>query len=142
MEEGASQEILERLQWLLYFAEHGSASETCDHFDISRSTLYRWLHRFDPEDYTSLTDHPTRPETEHAHGPASSAVPTSHCPFCRLKQRIHRPSLSLIASLILLVFILNVAILLIVLPVAAKAVSSWNSNPFANISGAFQIIDK
>jgi len=48
----------------------------------------------------------------------------------------------MITSLILIVFILNVAILLIVLPVAARAVSSRNTNPFANISGAFQMIDK
>lgn len=142
MEEGAPQEITERLQWLLFFAEHGSASETCTHFNISRSTFYRWLHRFDPDDLTSLTDHPTRPEAECTHGSSSALTPTSHCLFCRLMQRIRRPSLRMITSLILIVFILNVAILLIVLPVAARAVSSRNTNPFANISGAFQMIDK
>ncbi len=141
-EDGAPQEIMERLQWFLHFAEHGSVSATCKTFGISRSRFYRWLFRFDPEDFTSLTDHPTRPAVEHAHSPANSCAPASRCLFCRLMQRISRPSLRLITSLILVLFVLNIAILLIVLPVAAGVLASRYSSPLANISGAFQMIDK
>lgn len=140
MEEGAPQEIKERLQWLLHYEQSGSASATCARFSVSRSTFYRWLHRFDPQNLTSLTDHPTRPAEEHVQHSTSPLSPDPHCPFCRLMQRTHRPSRRLIASLILLVFILT--ILLVVLPAAAGALAYRYSNPLANISEAFQLIDK
>ncbi|MDD5742448.1 MAG: helix-turn-helix domain-containing protein [Candidatus Peribacteraceae bacterium] len=57
----ADPQIIERLQWMLHFAEHGSVSGTCEHFSISRSSFYRWLKRFDPQNLSSLIDHPTRP---------------------------------------------------------------------------------
>jgi transposase-like protein len=151
-----SQEIIERLQWLLHYEQSRSASATCDHFNISRSTFYRWLHRFNPEDLQSLTDHPTRPEagafistTSNRTESEADELPKSEvripnpelsCPFCRMRQRMPRPTLRQMASLILFVFILT--ILLVVLPAAAGVLAYRYSNPLANISEAFQMIDK
>lgn len=53
---------------------------------------------------------------------------------------MHRPTLPPIVSLIFLVFILT--ILLVVLPATAGMIAYHFSNPLANISEAFQVIDK
>jgi transposase len=56
-EAGLSAEALERLTWVTYFVEHhGAMQETCDHFGIARSTLHRWLERFDPNNVASLEE--------------------------------------------------------------------------------------
>ncbi|MEI8230510.1 MAG: helix-turn-helix domain-containing protein [Candidatus Peregrinibacteria bacterium] len=60
-------EIAERLRWLLHYADHGCVLSTCRHFSIARSTLYRWMRRFNPDDLTSLSDAPT-----HRFPPAST----------------------------------------------------------------------
>ncbi len=45
-----SPEAKQRLEWLVYFVEHGrSVSKTCHYFAIARTTLQRWLVRFDPD---------------------------------------------------------------------------------------------
>lgn len=51
-------EVVERLQWFLDYTLHGSVSGTCRRFGIARTTFYRWLHRFDASDLSSLTDAP------------------------------------------------------------------------------------
>lgn len=46
-----------RLQWIIYFIGHqGSILDTCQKFGISRSTLHRWLERFDPANLSSLEE--------------------------------------------------------------------------------------
>ncbi len=52
-----------RLQWILHTLKHdGNVSLTCRHFDISRTTLYKCLTRFNPEDPRSLEDQSTAPK--------------------------------------------------------------------------------
>lgn len=54
--------VLERLRMVLYFAEHEySISDTCRHFNISRSTFHRWIESFDPHDLSTLEDNPHDP---------------------------------------------------------------------------------
>ncbi len=61
---GAGSRACERLEWLLYFVEHGkSVSETCAHFGIARSTFHRWMDRFDPNDLSSLEEKSHEPMT-------------------------------------------------------------------------------
>ncbi len=57
-QEGAlSDAAKERLQWIVHFIVHqGSAPDTCQRFGISRSTLHRWLERFDPTDLSTLEE--------------------------------------------------------------------------------------
>lgn len=45
-----------RLEWFVDFATHRSISRTCRTFGIARTTFYRWLKRFDPENLDSLID--------------------------------------------------------------------------------------
>src|SRR4051812_33207311 len=52
----------ERLQWFLHFTRCRSVSETCQRFQIARTTFYRWARRFDPADLSTLEDLPTRPD--------------------------------------------------------------------------------
>jgi len=63
--EGCDMEVLERLRWFQHLAEYGCVSTTCREFKIARSTLYRWIERFDPDDLSSLTDHPTTRLSRH-----------------------------------------------------------------------------
>ncbi|MDD5025826.1 MAG: hypothetical protein PHH13_00450, partial [Candidatus Peribacteraceae bacterium] len=65
--EGCGMEVLERLRWFQHLAEYGCVSTTCREFKIARSTLYRWIERFDPSDLTSLTDHPTHRVSRRQH---------------------------------------------------------------------------
>lgn len=56
-----------RLEWILFFAKRGcSVSDTCTHFGISRSTLHRWLERFDPTRLSSLEDEEVSTQVTHA----------------------------------------------------------------------------
>lgn len=57
-QEGAlSDAAKERLQWIAHFiGNQGSMQGTCQHFGISRSTLHRWLERFDPADLSTLEE--------------------------------------------------------------------------------------
>ncbi|MBP9773162.1 MAG: hypothetical protein KBD00_00855 [Candidatus Peribacteraceae bacterium] len=52
-----SPEAKQRLEWLVYFVDHGrSISKTCHYFAIARTTLQRWLVRFDPSNPFSLEE--------------------------------------------------------------------------------------
>ncbi|MDA8218754.1 MAG: integrase core domain-containing protein [Dehalococcoidales bacterium] len=52
-----SSQAKKRLKWVEYYQACGrNASLTCRHFDISRPTLYRWLHRYQPRNLRSLED--------------------------------------------------------------------------------------
>lgn len=46
-----------RLSWMDFYESHGcNAALTCRHFAIARSTLYRWLARYDPRDLSTLEE--------------------------------------------------------------------------------------
>lgn len=72
-EAGLSDEAMERLSWIAYFVEHhGSIGDTCARFGISRSTLHRWLERFDAANLQTLEEgshvpHGVRQPTVPAH---------------------------------------------------------------------------
>lgn len=52
-----------RLKWLDWYFSHGeNISLTARHFGISRNTLYRWLHKFQPGALGSLKNSSTRPK--------------------------------------------------------------------------------
>lgn len=51
----------DRLRALLLWQETKDVALTCRTFGLSRATLYRWLHRFDPHDLSSLRDRSRRP---------------------------------------------------------------------------------
>lgn len=53
-EECMSPEIIMRLEWFVDCRDHGSVSETCRKFGISRATFYRWATKFQPENLRSL----------------------------------------------------------------------------------------
>lgn len=51
-----------RLRWVDFYRTHNqNARLTCRHFAISSRTFYKWLHRFDPKDLSSLEDRSRRP---------------------------------------------------------------------------------
>lgn len=61
----------ERLNWIAYVVrQRCSISEACVHLGISRSSLHRWLERFDPADLTSLEEKSHEP-----HAMRASTVP-------------------------------------------------------------------
>jgi transposase len=46
-----------------HYLRHGRrAAFTCRHFGISRQTFYHWLHRYDPQNLTTLEDRSHRPQ--------------------------------------------------------------------------------
>jgi transposase-like protein len=56
-----------RLKWFLYACEHdGNVSLTCRHFGIARTTLLRWMERFDASDISTLEEESRRPHTVRA----------------------------------------------------------------------------
>ncbi len=58
-----SQEARARLKWIDYYRLNGeNASLTCRHFDISRTTFYRWYGRYDPLNLKTLEDRPCTPK--------------------------------------------------------------------------------
>ena len=51
-----------RLAWIdFYHAHDHHARLTCRHFAIAPATFYKWLHRFNPRDLSSLEDRSRRP---------------------------------------------------------------------------------
>ncbi len=132
-------EVIRRLEWLLHLSTHGSVSGTCTHFRIPRSTLYRWLKRFDPCDVRSLQDNPKHPIPAGKHHQASR-IPEPHgCIFCRIATAA-RSHLGAIASVFLCSLLINLTISLLLSPRSADAASSWNPTILANTE-AFQTID-
>ena len=59
---GLGDEVRQKLEWFLFYLESGkSVSQTCVHFGIARSTFYRWVQRFDPQDLRTLEEKSHRP---------------------------------------------------------------------------------
>jgi transposase InsO family protein len=56
-----SREAKKRLRWFDHYRKYGNARLTCRYFGISPQTFYRWKHRFDPYDLTTLEDMSRRP---------------------------------------------------------------------------------
>jgi transposase len=57
----------ERLSWIAFIAaEHCSISEACERLGISRTSLHRWLDRFDPNDLSSLEEKSHEPHVVRA----------------------------------------------------------------------------
>lgn len=57
-----SRQALQRLKMLDWHRQHGgSVSLTSRYFGLSRPTVYRWLHRFDPPRLTTLEDRARAP---------------------------------------------------------------------------------
>ena len=55
-------EATKRLKWFDWHKRNGeNVSRTCRHFDISRSTFYRWKGRYDPWRLETLEGRSTRP---------------------------------------------------------------------------------
>jgi len=54
--------IIDRLKVILHFARNQhSISETCNQYNISRSTFHRWMERFNPSDLSTLADKSHKP---------------------------------------------------------------------------------
>ncbi len=52
----------QRLEWLIYLSEHRhSISSACRHFGIARTTLHRWVERFNPHDPFTLEERSHHP---------------------------------------------------------------------------------
>ncbi len=56
-----SQKELGRLRATRLWRQTKEVKLVCETFGISRATLYRWIHRFDPKDLTSLKERSRRP---------------------------------------------------------------------------------
>ncbi|MDP7454627.1 MAG: helix-turn-helix domain-containing protein, partial [Candidatus Peribacteraceae bacterium] len=120
LDEGRDKEVVERLQWFLHYSTHGSVSKTCKEFGIARSTFYRWLNRFDINDFSALIDRPTyfrNPKTEN-----------------------RKPLFGSRLAFLIALLIINIGILAFALPTLASAASSWNPTLLVNTE-AFQQID-
>tara|TARA_Y100000031_G_scaffold79810_1_gene87971 strand:- start:14675 stop:17260 length:2586 start_codon:yes stop_codon:yes gene_type:complete len=120
LDEGREKQVIERLQWFLHYSTHGSVSKTCKEFEIARSTFYRWLNRFDINDFSKLTDNST-----------NSLQLTTNNQKLLLGSR---------AAFLLALFLINLGVLLFALPTLASAASSWNPTLLVNTE-AFQQID-
>ena len=59
----------DHLAWVRwYYSNRRNAAATCRHFDISRSTFYRWLRRYDPaQPQKPLKALSRKPRTKRAH---------------------------------------------------------------------------
>jgi len=56
-----SKEAKRRLKWIDYYFEKKNVTETCRHFDISRSLFYKWFNRFQKLGIRGLEDQSRRP---------------------------------------------------------------------------------
>jgi transposase InsO family protein len=64
-----------RLAWIEFWTAHGeNVSLTCRHFGIARTTLMRWLSRYDRHDLTTLEDKSTAPRSRRTPTIALSTV--------------------------------------------------------------------
>lgn len=56
-------EVQLKLKWFDFYYTHGeNATATCNHFNISRQTFYRWKRRYDPHNLHSLKQQSRRPK--------------------------------------------------------------------------------
>jgi len=60
-EQVVAPEIIKRLEWISMYLETDNVSDVCETYGIARTTFYRWLYRFDPENLQSLADQPNHP---------------------------------------------------------------------------------
>ena len=130
----AKPEVIERLRWFAHFAEFGSVSKTCNEFSIARSTFYRWYHRLDPHDLSTLENTSKSALHQGPHG----------CPMCSVfnwmksckTQFTGRPTF----FVVLIAAVINISILLfIALPQVAAAASSWAPTVLVNTEAFHQI---
>ncbi|MBU0766512.1 helix-turn-helix domain containing protein [Patescibacteria group bacterium] len=138
IEEEASKEVIERLQWLMRYENHRSVSATCKHFNIARSTFYRWYDRFDPNDLSTLEDRPTNLITKR-----KLLTENNDHLITTGKERHSLPTFNMqrhLVTTLAVLFILNLGFLLFIVPTLASAASSWNPTLLVNTE-AFQIID-
>ena len=156
LQQNHPKEVVERLQWFLNYAEHGSISETCRHYRIARSTFYRWLRRFDPNDLSTLTDLPLHKEVvfqraapvlckvqkkpQHTVAKKIPSVQAHTCPFCRLCSWIGPLWKRCGRLTVLLSIFLNLALLFFLLMPGGASASSWAPTLLVNTE-AFQVID-
>jgi transposase-like protein len=56
-----NKEIRQRLKWIQYYESCGNAGLTCRRFGISRSTLRKWLRRYEEEGLEDLSSRSHRP---------------------------------------------------------------------------------
>ncbi len=113
LDEGRDKDVIERLQWFLHYSTHGSVSKTCKEFGIARSTFYRWINRFDINNYETSR----KPTTE-----------------------IRNPILISRLAFLIALFLINIGVLLFALPTLASAASSWNPTLLVSTE-AFERID-
>lgn len=59
--DGLSEKEINRLRVITLWLRTGDTELACETFGISRATLYRWVHRYDREDMSSLKDKSRRP---------------------------------------------------------------------------------
>ncbi|MFH1670177.1 MAG: helix-turn-helix domain-containing protein, partial [Patescibacteria group bacterium] len=141
LDEGRPKEVAERLQWFLFYSEQRAVSAVCRHFNIARSTFYRWHGRFDPDDLSSLEDHPTTPFSsahKHINKSIEQSKVSDDISAQGKKHFLISPHTSL--AMLLALLLINIGVLLFVLPTLAAAASAWNPTLLVNTE-AFQIID-
>jgi transposase InsO family protein len=56
-----SRSAKKRLKWMDHYHKHNNASLTSRYFGISRTTFYKWLNRYDPNNLYSLENRSCRP---------------------------------------------------------------------------------
>lgn len=62
-EEMRGEDVLQRLEWIIAFVEHGqSLEDTANLVGISPATLRRWIKRFNPSDLSSLEERSHMPQ--------------------------------------------------------------------------------
>jgi hypothetical protein len=54
--ETLSKPAKQRLKWMDHYQTRGNARLTCRHFDLSPDVFYRWKHRYNPYDLSTLED--------------------------------------------------------------------------------------
>lgn len=123
----AKAEVLQRLQWFLYFAEHESISATCKEFRIARSTFYRWFRRLNPHDLSTLENTPKSKLLHHTNAHS--------CLVCTLLSKatafVRKPAF----VVLMITLLINISLILLMVPQTARA-----STVVANTE-AFEIID-
>jgi len=132
MQDDMPREVIERLQWFLHFAQKQSVSSTCRQFGIARTTFYRWFKRFDPSDLSSLTNQPLLKTSSIRERFKEEVQETALTSFPFLSKRT--------ATLITVLFLLNLTFLAFAIPTIAFGASSWNPTLLVNTE-AFQTID-
>ncbi|MDA1209103.1 MAG: hypothetical protein O2904_03685, partial [bacterium] len=108
-------EVLERLAWFVHFTQFQNIQLTCDTFKIARSTFYRWFHRFDPLDLSTITNQPKSALLKEGKSPSVK----HYCPLCAIWNILRGRVLYTLLG----VFLVNLAILIFLLPEGAGASS-------------------